>query len=382
MGHGSGKITMEPFKNLISEDVVTLTGLHLGKALPDLDKDAFVASILPHLGQLELKQRVQFISEKMLTVLPSNVRERNKILVAMLHPDKLGHAMKPSTQEGLCGWGVWPLTDVIGRSGLDDFENSMSALREITMRGTSEFDVRPFIEADAKRALSIILGWAGDKNEHVRRLASEGSRPRLPWGMRLKTLIADPAMTIPILQALRDDPSEYVRRSVANHLNDIAKDHPDFVAGIAGDWMRDASNDRQKLIRHACRSLIKQGHKETLAVFGLGSPIISGPQIEIATGSVVLGGALEFCVTLSSEGREPQKMLIDYVVHHRKANGTLAPKVFKWKQFILQPNETVTYARQHAIRPITTRKYYPGEHVLSLRINGQDFGGAVFELSI
>lgn len=373
---------MEPFKNLISEDVVTLIGLHLGKALPDLDKDAFVASITPHLAQLELKQRVQFISEKMLTVLPSNVLERNKILVAMLHPDKLDHTVKPSTQEGLCGWGVWPLTDVIGRSGLDGFEDSMRALREITMRGTSEFDVRPFIEADPKRALSIILGWAGDENEHVRRLASEGSRPRLPWGMRLKSVIADPAMTIPILQALRDDPSEYVRRSVANHLNDVAKDHPDLVAGIASDWMQDASKNRQKLIRHACRSLVKQGHKETLAVFGLGSPFISEPQIEIITGSVMLGGALEFRVTLSSKGHEPQKLLIDYVVHHRKANGTLAPKVFKWKQPTLQPNETVTYARQHAIRPITTRKYYSGEHALSLRINGQDFGRAVFELKI
>jgi 3-methyladenine DNA glycosylase AlkC len=373
---------MEPFKNLISEDVVTLIGLQLGKALPDLDKDAFVASITPHLAQLGLKQRVQFISEKMLTVLPSNVLERNKILVAMLHPDKLDHTVKPSTQEGLCGWGVWPLTDVIGRSGFDDFEDSMRALREITMRGTSEFDVRPFIEADPKRALSIILGWAGDENEHVRRLASEGSRPRLPWGMRLKSVIADPAMTIPILQALRDDPSEYVRRSVANHLNDVAKDHPDLVAGIASDWMQDASKNRQKLIRHACRSLVKQGHKETLAVFGLGSPFISEPQIEIITGSVMLGGALEFRVTLSSKGHEPQKLLIDYVVHHRKANGTLAPKVFKWKQPTLQPNETVTYARQHAIRPITTRKYYSGEHALSLRINGQDFGRAVFELKI
>ena len=128
---------MEPFKNLISEDVVTLTGLHLGKALPHLDKDAFVASILPHLGKLELKQRVQFISEKMLAVLPSNVRERNKILVAMLHPDKFDQAVKPSTQEGMCGWGVWPLTDVIGRSGLDDFE--VTALKRLSENPTKAF---------------------------------------------------------------------------------------------------------------------------------------------------------------------------------------------------------------------------------------------------
>ncbi|MGB0505114.1 MAG: DNA alkylation repair protein [Pikeienuella sp.] len=373
---------MEPFKNLISEDVVTLIGLHLSKAMPDLDQDAFIASILPHLDALELKQRVQFISEQMLTVLPSDVRERNKTLVTMLHPDKLTSAGKPSSEDGLCGWGIWPLTDVIGRSGLDDLDNSMSALKEFTMRGTSEFDVRPFIAADPSRAMSIMLDWAGDSNEHVRRLASEGSRPRLPWGMQLKSLITDPTLTMPILKALRDDPSEYVRRSVANHLNDIAKDHPDLVAKIAGEWMQGASKDRQKLVRHACRSLIKQGHKETLAVFGLGPPSIAEPQIHIVTPTVEFGKTLEFNVTLSSSSQKPQKLLIDYVVHHHKANGTLAPKVFKWKQTSLQPNEKSTLTRKHPMRPITTRKYYQGQHALSLRINGQDFGWVGFELEI
>jgi 3-methyladenine DNA glycosylase AlkC len=373
---------MEPFKNLISEEVVLLIARHLGKFLPELDEEAFAASILSRLAELELKQRVQFISEKMLTVLPKNVHERNRILVGMLHPDKLDHAVEPSSKEGMCGWGVWPLTDVIGRSGIDDFDGSMMALREITMRGTSEFDVRPFIQADPERALSIILDWAHDENKHVRRLATEGSRPRLPWGIRLKALMVDPSKTIPILEVLRDDPSEYVRRSVANHLNDIAKDHPDYVANIADKWMQGASKERQKLIRHACRSLIKQGHKSTLAVFGVLPPEISTPKIEIASSSVTLGEFLDFKITLSSNGTKPQKLLIDYVVHHRKANGTVAPKVFKWKQLVLQPNEAIEFKRQHAIRPITTRKYYTGEHALSLRINGEDFGHSLFELSI
>ncbi len=373
---------MEPFKNLISEEIVTLCAWHLGKQIPAFDALAFTSSILPMLSQLELKQRVKLISENMLAVLPEDVQRRNAILVGMLHPDKNNHASASSSKEGLCGWGVWPLTDVIGQSGLDDFDDSMRALREITMRGTSEFDVRPFIEADPDRALSIILDWTHDENEHVRRLASEGSRPRLPWGMRLKALMTDPSRTRPILDALRDDPSEYVRRSVANHLNDIAKDHPDFVVDIAENWMKGATKDREKLIRHACRSLIKQGDERTLAVFGVLPPAIRDPEIFIVTDTVILGEKLGFEVTLSSRKTDPQKLLIDYVIHHRKANGSLSAKVFKWRQMVLGPGETTKLRREHAIRPITTRKYYAGQHFLSLRINGRDFGKSDFDLQL
>jgi len=373
---------MEPFKNLISEKIVALCALHLGKQIPEFDERAFTSSILASLSQLELKQRVRLISEKMLAVLPDDVQQRNAILVGMLHPDKYSHTVAPSSDEGMCGWGVWPLTDVIGKSGLDDFDGSMRALREITMRGTSEFDVRPFIDADPDRALAIVLGWAHDENEHVRRLASEGSRPRLPWGMRLKTLMAEPSRTLPILEVLQDDPSEYVRRSVANHLNDIAKDHPDFVADIAEKWMQGATKDREKLIRHACRSLVKQGHQRTLAVFGVLPPVIMEPKITIATNNVSLGEKLTFEVTLRSNETVPQKLILDYIVHHRKVNGSLAPKVFKWTQLVLKPGETVKLQRNHAIRPITTRKYHAGQHSLSLRINGRDFGNSGFDLQL
>ena len=200
--------------------------------------------------------------------------------------------------------------------------------------------------------------------------------------MRLHALVADPTKTLPILEALRDDPSEYVRRSVANHLNDIAKDHPDLVANIARDWMTHASKDREKLVRHACRSLIKQGHSATLAVFGVLPPAIGTPHIEINPRKIVMGEVLTFDVTLGSTSTKPQKLIIDYVIHHRKANGTLAPKVFKWKQLTLSPNETLKVSRRHPIRPITTRTYYAGDHAVSLQINGQDFGHARFELEM
>lgn len=378
-GKAKGK-HLEPFKNLMSEDLVRLLAFHLGKSLDGFDADTFAASVVHCLEPLELKERVNLIADHLLKVLPANSLDRNRILVGMLHPDKLTSASKSSDTDGMCGWGVWPLTDVIGRSGLDAFDHSMETLREITMRGTSEFDVRPFIAADPDRALRIMRAWADDNNEHVRRLATEGSRPRLPWGMRLHDLVASPNKTLPILEALRDDPSEYVRRSVANHLNDIAKDHPDLVANIAGNWMMNASKNREKLVRHACRSLIKQGHSRTLAVFGVLPPEITVSKIEIETPIVMMGEALEFQFTFTSTATRSQKVIIDYVIHHRKANGTLAPKVFKWKQVILQSGEKLQESRRHSIRPITTRKYYSGKHAVSIRINGQDFGHAQFEL--
>lgn len=185
---------------------------------------------------------------------------------------------------------------------------------------------------------------------------------------------------LPILRALRDDPSDYVRRSVANHLNDIAKDHAALVAQLAHDWMKDASPERVKLVRHACRTLIKQGNASTLTAFGLKPPNIRRPNLQIIQPDVKFGEGVDFEVLLQSTSDGEQRLMMDYVVQFKKANGSLAPKVFKWTTITLQPNEGRTLRRHHAIKPITTRRYYPGKHALSLRINGQDFEQADFNL--
>ena len=200
--------------------------------------------------------------------------------------------------------------------------------------------------------------------------------------MRLPLLAADPSPVLPILTALRDDPEEYVRRSVANHLNDIAKDHPDLVGVIASEWMRDADTNRMRLVRHACRTLVKEGHPGALAAFGLKPPEVEVHPLSILTPQVAFGGSLKFSATIRSTADEPQDLVVDYVLHLRKANGRLAPKVFKWKRFTLGPREVRTDDRSHAIRPITTRRCYSGIQELSLRINGRDFGQAEFELLI
>ena len=272
-----------------------------------------------------------------------------------------------------------PMADFVAARGLGDFDRAMGVLGEMTKRFSAEFAVRPFILADPGRAMGWLMAWARDPSPQVRRLASEGSRPRLPWGLRLKPLVADPAPLIPLLTTLRDDASEDVRRSVANSLNDIAKDHPDLVAGIARDWLRDAPPARARLVRHALRSLLKQGHGPTLAALGYAEAAVAA-EISVATPVVRYGEALGFAVDLRETSGAAQRLVIDYKVHHRRANGSMAPKVFKWCTLELAPGERLRLQRRHAIRPITTRRYYDGPQRVEVLVNGASVAAADFEL--
>lgn len=371
---------MEPFKNKISPDLVKCLGLHIERHLEGFDRASYETAILADLENLELKQRARLIADETGRILPETLDAKFHILRSILHPLENEGVDRASDAEGIRGWGMMPLGMVVTDFGLEDFDKSFALLKEMTKRATAEFEVRPFLDSDQARALAIMTPWVKDDSVHVRRLVSEGTRPRLPWGMRLKELVEDPTPTLPLLEALKDDPEDYVRRSVANHLNDIAKDHPDLVAEIAARWLKGADTNRQKLVRHACRSLIKQGHAGTLTAFGLNPPkiIVDGPNIK--TPKVRYGGAVSFDVELRSSGKRAQDLVIDYLVHFKKANGTRAPKVFKWTKVKLEPGETLSLSRDHAIRPITTRVYYGGTQAVSLRINGKDFGYAEFEL--
>ncbi|VAV88478.1 DNA alkylation repair enzyme [hydrothermal vent metagenome] len=373
---------MEPFKNVFSPELVACMATHLQQKLPAFDRDAFETPILEQLETLELKQRAQLIADHWHQCLPTDPKQRAEILLDVLHPDELDHANQPSDAQGICGWGVFPLTMVVGQHGTQDFVRSMDVLRQMTKRFSSEFGIRYFLLADQKQALHIMQSWLNERNYHVRRLISEGSRPRLPWAMQLPALIADPAPILPLLSHLRDDEHEYVRRSVANSLNDIAKDHPDLMGKLANDWMKGANKPRQKLVRHACRTLIKQGHVATLQAFGIFAPKIKLNKLCVQPAIVQFGEKLEFSCQIQSICDKPQDLIVDYILHFKKANGKLAAKVFKCSKFTLQAKQTRTLQRQHAIRPISTRRYYQGKQALSLRINGKDFGYQEFDLSM
>jgi 3-methyladenine DNA glycosylase AlkC len=253
-------------------------------------------------------------------------------------------------------------------------------LKELTQRLTAEFGIRPFLDRLPDPTLAILSQWVKDPSEHVRRLVSEGTRPRLPWGMQLKGFISNPAATLHLLEALKDDPSEYVRRSVANHLNDMAKDHPDFVCEVARRWWKDAGMERRKTIRHALRTLVKQGHKEALAILGYETVKVRVTGMRLEPAFVAIGGKLSMEVELVLSEGQASQVVLDYAIHYHKANGTQRPKVFKWTTQTLKPGETCLLRKQHAFVVVTTRTLYPGPHAVEIFVNGESLAKAGFLL--
>ncbi|MEM8814082.1 MAG: DNA alkylation repair protein, partial [Pseudomonadota bacterium] len=243
----------EPFKTFFNPDMIALMGTHLARASDGFDQGRFVDLATDNLDALELKERSRQIRDALQACLPSGFRDACAVLSTALHPeDDVDLSQTCMDEHGIRGWAVMPMTEFVAENGLDDFDYAMDILKEMTKRFSSEFAVRAFIVRNPDKAMTIMAGWTEDANYHVRRLASEGSRPRLPWGGNLAMLISDPEPVIDLLENLKDDPSDYVRRSVANSLNDVAKDHPDRVAEIAGRWLEHADGNRRRLVRHAC----------------------------------------------------------------------------------------------------------------------------------
>jgi 3-methyladenine DNA glycosylase AlkC len=257
----------------------------------------------------------------------------------------------------------------------------MNLLARLTTRLTGEFAIQAFLNADLERALRTVLAWTASPDESVRRLASEGTRPRLPWARRVPALSGRPAATQPILDALHDDPSEYVRRSVANHLNDISRIDPALAVATASRWTA-ASGQVPVVVRHGLRTLVKQADPAALRLLGFGPPdalAVDGPHLAAST--VAPGHTLQFSLTVTNTGPASVKAAIDYVVHYRKANGVLAPRVYKLTIRTLAPGESYTATRSQPFRPITTRGHYPGQHALELQVNGTRHGHAPFTLT-
>jgi 3-methyladenine DNA glycosylase AlkC len=374
-------IMPEPFKNLFNRTVIGGMGEHFSRAWPGFDRVAFFKMASKNLDTLELKERSAQITDAIAAFLPGNFEQAAEIMLASLSPDdEAGIASTESRSLGIAGWAIMPMSHYVGLYGLQSFELSMALFREMTKRFSSEFGIRFFLLEETVKTLSVLETWTRDPNRHVRRLVSEGTRPRLPWAMRLPAFIEDPSPVLALLEVLKDDEEEYVRRSVANNLNDIAKDHPDRVAQTAERWLKGAGKDRTRLVRHACRTLIKQGHQGTLRALGYGPPRIDLKKLELSSPRVQFGDALEFELCLLSTSGRPQSLIIDYAIHHRKANGTTAPKVFKWKNTTLGPLTALSAKRKHAFRKITTRVYYPGTHVLEIFVNGISLGSRNFEL--
>lgn len=373
---------MEPFKNLINPTLIRAFSTHLGKQ--GLDQKAFVKAALAGLEEREMKARAELVAEALAVVLPRDFHQAAALLERTLaQVDGKSEGWEPGSHaHGVAGWIVWPMTMYVATHGGGDPARALAALHAMTQRFTSEFAIRTFVRDHPELTFATLRRWLDDPSPHVRRLISEGTRPRLPWGMRLTALVADPAPSLPLLEALRDDPSEYVRRSVANHLNDIAKDHPDRFADLLEAWLNDATPERTRLLKHASRTLIKAGHPRVLRAFGLHRELQGSAAFQLTPRRITLGGSLQLQLTLTSTSTRAQKLVVDYVVHHRKKDGGTTPKVFKGWNLELAPGETRLLVRKHSIRPISTRTYYAGEHFLECLVNGRALERCRFVLSL
>lgn len=265
--------------------------------------------------------------------------------------------------------------------GLDDWDASLPALKTFTPQCSSEFAVRPFILQDPPRMMVQMLDWAGDTDPHVRRLASEGCRPRLPWALALPLFKADPAPILPVLERLKTDESEYVRRSVANNFNDIAKDNPQVVIDVLREWRQIGSPHTDWIINHALRTLVKAGDPQALDILGFNhDAAVQVHSLTVEPAQVAMGAAISFRFTVEATGTPAQDFIIDYVLHFARANGKSSRKVFKLTRRTMQPGETLTLEKSFSFAPINTRRYYPGPHRIEVQVNGRVRAGAGFEV--
>ena len=377
----------EAFKNLINAETVRHAADHLQRVCTAFNRERFIQTASQGLDALEFKARALRVADGLEAGLPTHFNAAADALERALAPPvgfdekgepvSLGHRLSDG---GLSGWVLWGAGEFVARRGMEDLPRALACLHALTQRFTAEFAIRPFIDRHPDVVLPVLRQWVNDPSAHVRRLVSEGSRPRLPWGLRLQSFVANPAPTLPLLLSLQDDPSSYVRRSVANHLNDIAKDHPDVVAAWVQTHLPDANPTRSALLRHASRSLIKQGHGPTLSAWGLGRAFAGSATLTLGAQRAAVGDGIDVQVRLRATGKHPQDLVVDYAVHHVRANGSTAPKVFKgWKR-TLMPGEAIELRKRHSLKEVTTRRLYAGQHRIALQINGKVVDEAIFDL--
>jgi 3-methyladenine DNA glycosylase AlkC len=366
----------EPLVNQYGADVPKAIARMVTAVHPQFDARRFVADALKGYDELALMPRGKHIAQAMQRHLPADYPEAIDILLASLDQP---HGRDPSLTLG--SFLYLPHTLFVAAFGLGHFEESMRAQHTLTQRFTAEFSIRVFLQQHEAATLARFRQWASDPNEHVRRLVSEGSRPRLPWASRLPAFQKNPAPVLELLELLRDDPALYVRRSVANNLNDIGKDHPDLLAKTARQWLKGASEERRWIVQHALRSAVKRGEAGALAALGFGkSAEVEVSNARITPKRVVMGEKVNIAFDISNSSGKTQNVLVDFCIHYVKASGKTSAKVFKLKVVKLASGETLSLGKTVSTAEMTTRKHHAGKHRVEVLLNGQAQALGAFEL--
>ncbi|QSZ41872.1 DNA alkylation repair protein [Sulfurimonas aquatica] len=357
----------ELLKNLYNKEYMTLLANTIETEFISFDSDNFLQSIFfDNWQNLELKQRMRHISTTLGEYLPKDYSKAINILQNVFKKMNNAYALENMIFQ-----------DFVEVYGLEKFDISINALGVFTVGSSSEFAIRTFILKYPQEAMEKMLLYAKSDNEHLRRLASEGSRPRLPWAISLPLFKKEPQRVLEILEILKDDESAYVRKSIANNLNDISKDNPELVKEIASSWIGESKN-RDMLLKHGCRTLLKQSDRETLELFGYSKPdFINILNFQYST-EVEMGEALNFSFNIVSE-KKLGKLRVEYAIYFLRKNQQRNKKVFKISEFDSQEKEK-RFLKSYSFKPISTRVYYRGLQKLSIIINGIVFKEVEFTL--
>jgi 3-methyladenine DNA glycosylase AlkC len=360
----------ELLKNHFDEPLVELFASEARATYPDFDPESFKRRTLTAFPDLELKDRINLIADALRDGLPHDYS------TAIVHVVEMAPGIRgPSGMEG------WPLCSVVERHGVDHPSDSLAAMEQLTQHFSCEFAIRPFLEHHLDQTLTACRRWLAHPEATVRRLPSEGTRPYLPWGPKVDSLLDDPEIGIALITELRHDVDEVVRRSVANHLNDIARNHGDRVAEIAAAWTTEAGTDPQ-MVRHSLRGLVKKGHPGAMAALGFTTEAkVAIAEFSVAPAEISLGAAVDLTAALTSTASMDQRLIVDFVIHHVNANGATSPKVFKWTTIDLAPGETVILSKRRKIATASTRRYHAGIHQVDLQIAGEAHAKSAFTLT-
>jgi 3-methyladenine DNA glycosylase AlkC len=369
-------IVAEPLKNSYGPDVPVRIAAMVRQVDPSFAAEDFVAEALDGYEQLELTPRAWQIARALGHHLPADYDRAIEILIA-----SLGEKLQTPELSGMDVFLYLPHVFYVAEFGADHFETSMRAQYELTQRFSAEYSIRVFLQRYPEQTLTRLREWAGDPSVHVRRLVSEGTRPRLPWAPRLRAFQTDPRPVLELLELLKDDPELYVRRSVANNLNDIGKDHPALLTETCARWMQDATAERRWLVAHALRSAVKRGDPEALAILGFGDATVSVRDLQVTPAVAAIGDSITVTVDLTNDNSVVQPLLVDLRVHFVKASGNTSPKVFKLKAMELEPGTWARLTKRISLVQHTTRTHYPGRHQVDVLVNGQTTKTVTFEVT-
>ncbi len=357
----------ELLKNMYNRESLYEVAVAIQSVYNSFKVDEFIKSTMDETwNNLELKARCRKISMSLGMYLPEDYKEALSIL-----------------EKSVTGfYFAFFFPDFVEVYGQDDinWDLSISALERNTEYWSSEFAVRAFIIKDEERMMAQMRKWSKHKSEHVRRLASEGCRPQLPWGQAISKFKKDPTPVLPILEQLKTDTSTYVQKSVANNLNDISKTHPDLVISIAKDWYG-KNKSTNWIVKHGCRTLLKKGNRDVLALFGYDDTTsINLQDFTLETTSISIGENLTFSFKILA--KKATKTRLEYGIDYMKSNGKRNRKIFKISEVSLKENEKKSYMKKHSFADVSVRRHYPGIHSITIIINGVEKGKLDFELGV